>query len=411
MTDRPGRFHRGIWSSWLIRTLLVGLLTIGPLAGVRAVVAYRALELGATPAQLGTLATSFAVLALATGVPMGRWIDRFGEPRFVLLGATVLAATSLWMTTVGSVVLLIAAQAGLGFGQIALAIGMQTIVANGGPADERVLRFGAFTLVNSIGQMLSPGLATAMYGASGSAGAVFLWYAALSVVAMAVAVWLWLRPPPKRGTATTPPTGPSSILGAVGRVLRQRSVPQVMFGSIATVTTLELLTIYLPAYGQARGIAPATIGLLLSVRATSSVVSRVGLGPLLRLLGRRGLLLWSLIVPTLALALVPTTTSTTLLFVLMAVGGLGLGLGQPVSMSWVADLVPRDIRGTALAVRLSGNRVGQLLVPVTTGLIASLVGVGAAFVAMAAMLGTAAATLTGIPRDTPARGTPGEASG
>jgi MFS family permease len=62
--------------------------------------------------------------------------------------------------------------------------------------------------------------------------------------------------------------------------------------------------------------------------------------------------------------------------VLMAVGGFGLGIGQPVTMSWVAALASPGTRATALSVRLMGNRVGQMAVPVIAGLVAGGAGAG-----------------------------------
>lgn len=61
----------------------------------------------------------------------------------------------------------------------------------------------------------------------------------------------------------------------------------------------------------------------------------------------------------------------------MAVIGLGLGLGQPVTLSWVAGAARRELRGTALELRVSGNRLGQTVLPAVVGLIAGTTALGA----------------------------------
>ena len=71
---------------------------------------------------------------------------------------------------------------------------------------------------------------------------------------------------------------------------------------------------------------------------------------------------------------------------LMAVAGLGLGLGQPLTMAWVASRAPRHIRGLALGLRLSGNRLGQLLVPALVGMVLHLAGIDAIFWSVATLL-------------------------
>jgi MFS family permease len=71
--------------------------------------------------------------------------------------------------------------------------------------------------------------------------------------------------------------------------------------------------------------------------------------------------------------------------------GLGLGVGQPLTMSWLAEVAPAGLRGRAMSLRLTGNRLGQVLIPSAVGAVA--VGVGAAGVLAAT---AAALALVGI---------------
>ena len=66
---------------------------------------------------------------------------------------------------------------------------------------------------------------------------------------------------------------------------------------------------------------------------------------------------------TVALAAAAVPMPVWLLFVVMAVLGLGLGIGQPLTMSWLSAQAPAGQRGRALALRLAGNRVGQVVLP------------------------------------------------
>ena len=72
----------------------------------------------------------------------------------------------------------------------------------------------------------------------------------------------------------------------VRRILRARGVPSGIFVSLAVLSATDILTAYLPVVGEHRGIAPAVIGLLLSLRAAATIACRLVLTPLLRLLGR-----------------------------------------------------------------------------------------------------------------------------
>jgi predicted MFS family arabinose efflux permease len=55
-------------------------------------------------------------------------------------------------------------------------------------------------------------------------------------------------------------------------------------------------------------------------------------------------------------------------------------------MTMVVQLVPHHARATALAVRLTGNRVGQVAAPAAAGVVAGSVGVGSVFWLLSAML-------------------------
>ena len=49
--------------------------------GLRPLISYKALALGATTFEIGLIASSFAVLGLIGAVPVGRLTDRFGGRR------------------------------------------------------------------------------------------------------------------------------------------------------------------------------------------------------------------------------------------------------------------------------------------------------------------------------------------
>jgi predicted MFS family arabinose efflux permease len=74
------------------------------------------------------------------------------------------------------------------------------------------------------------------------------------------------------------------------------------------------------------------------------------------------------------------------LALLTIVVGAGLGYGQPLSMTLVVQRVPRHARATALAVRLTGNRLGQVAAPAAAGVVAGNAGTGAVFWLLSGLL-------------------------
>ncbi|WP_329353179.1 hypothetical protein OG226_50670 [Streptomyces sp. NBC_01261] len=110
-----------------------------------------------------------------------------------------------------------------------------------------------------------------------------------------------------------------------------------------------------------------TVGLLLAVQRAASLMARVGMLRLIRLLTRRRLLFLSMLVAAGGLAALPLADRLLGLCLLMVVIGFRLGLGQPITLGWVAEHVPDGDQGTAMSMRLGGNLLGQTIVPVTVG--------------------------------------------
>lgn len=388
-------------AGWLVRALSVALLAAVAQQAVRPMVTYRALELGASNVELGVVAGSYALLSMLFAAPLGRWVDRLGEPWFLIGGNSLVTLTAIGLALSSHLTAVIVSQALLGLGQVASLVGMQTLIANGGDKAGRDGRFGALTVLMSLAQMVGPTIAGYGYGPAGlSLTTIFLLGAGVTITSTLMAITLILRPAPRHREPAdegAPPREP--FFRSVRAVMRQPAVPHAMVASLAVLTTIDLLIAYLPAYGEANGIAAGTIGLLLGVRAAGGLVSRMAMLRLLRRTTRRRLLVQSTLLPAVALLLLPLTTSTVVLVLILAVAGYGLGLGQPLSMAWIADQVPRAIRGTALGVRISGNRLAQLTVPIGVGVIAGAAGIGAIFIASGLMLGASSYIVAQAPTD------------
>ena len=363
-------------------------------------VSYQALAVGAGPVELGIITSSFALLSLVLAVPIGRWVDRWGEPRFVVIGTALISLVALSLVWIDSIPALAASQAALGLGHILNVVATQTLIANAGDPAGRDGRFGAFTVVVSLGQLAGPALGGLLAGkalrsAAGMAAGVdpvFLLAAVSAALACVVGISLWRWQPSRIETRDTPAPSqpPPGSRATLGRVLAVPSMPEAMLASLTVLTSIDILVAYLPAYGEANAIPVEVIGLLLATRAGASLASRLLMMPLTRMLGRRRLLAASMFLPAAALLPVPLVTSEPLLFAAMLFIGFGLGLGQPLTLSWVASRAPLEVRGTALGVRLSGNRLGQLVLPAAVGAIAGWGGLAAIFWTLTALLGLAA---------------------
>lgn len=373
----PGR-NRG----WLLRLVIAFTFTQGAVSMARPAVSYRALALGADERAIGVIAGVYALLPLFAAVPLGRRTDHGRCAPLLPVGVVLITggcalsglAGSLWAMAMWSGV--------MGLGHLCFVIGAQSLVARQSAPHEQDRNFGHFTIGASLGQLIGPVAAGALIGGSDMAGSSAL---ALLVAGAGAAVSftsLWRiedRTAVKSRTAQGERVPVRSILGA-------RGVPAGMFISLSVLSATDILTAYLPVVGEHRGIAPSVIGVLLSVRAAATIACRLVLTPLLRLLGRPVLLTVTCLLAALLCAGIALPVPVWPLGLMLAVLGFCLGVGQPLSMTTVVRAAPDDARSTALALRLTGNRLGQVAAPAAAGLVAGVAGVAAPFVMLGGLL-------------------------
>src|SRR5262249_35486745 len=66
--------------------------------------------------------------------------------------------------------------------------------------------------------------------------------------------------------------------------------------------------------------------------------------------------------------------------------GVGLGIAAPLTLSGIVEVAPPEARGTAMTLRITGNRIGLVVMPFAAGLIAAITGVAGILVLTALSL-------------------------
>jgi MFS family permease len=367
---------------------------------VRPTTSYRLLGLGHGATAVGLVAAAFAVVPLFLAIPLGRRADRRYGGRLLLAGCGVQVAGCLLLSVTRSPIALGAASAVVGVGHLALALGSQAVVARESGDRRHDQHFGLLTAGVSLGQLVGPLLAGFLLGQrSGSALISATTHAML--VAAGIALLATLCAVVAERDRTDGGAEPESTAGgSVGAILATRGVPGGIFASIAVLSAADVFTAYMPVLGEQRGIGPAVIGVLLAIRAGASLVTRVGIGTLVERFGRNRLIMVSALAAAVALIGITLTHDVVFLAVLSAIVGTGLGFGQPLSMTLVVQLVPEYARATALAVRLTGNRIGQVAAPAAAGLVAGSAGARSVFWLMSGVLVASGAVVRRQPVET-----------
>jgi MFS family permease len=354
----------------LLGPLLANAFMVHTVIGIiRVTTSYRTIELDLPVLWLGVISAGFALLPVFSAVALGRFIDRGNDSQAAWIGTALilLAAAGFWAWS-SSGLNLLAFTIVLGFGHMFCMASHQMLAVRCANMRGRERAFGHFMVAVSTGQGLGPFIVGWLGGSATVPATGYLFGIGLIASALFMAVALTLRPAPKPLAHNV--GGP---VVPVGTLVRMPGMFAIITASVVTVTSLDLLVIYLPLIGAERHVDASDIGMLLAIRSVAALVARMFYSRLIVGLGRQPLTLVSISVAAAAFAVL-AVPSLPLMYLAIITIGLGLGIASTTTLSAMVDLAPPEARGTALSLRITGNRLGQVLVPFMAGLIAVAAG-------------------------------------
>jgi MFS family permease len=393
MNEAVQRFPRAIDYRLLVPLMAHGLL-VQTLTGIlRVTTSYRVLDLGLPVIWLGAISATFALLPVFLAVWVGRFIDRGHDARAARLGSALVLASGVGLYLLNSeAIWILACTVVLGIGHLFLMASHQMLCVRAAGDRNRDAVFGNFLVTNGIGQGLGP-LVVGWVGGEATipdTGLLFGLGALCCAVSMGVSMLLPAAPATGIDNAGKPAK-------PLGELLRIPGFLTILVASVVTITAQDLVTIYLPLLGAERGIDSGHIGLVLTVRSGAAIVSRLFYAMLIAAIGRAPLTVQSMVLSGLAFAALALPLPLFPMYADAVLMGLGLGVATTLSLTSVVDIVPVDARATALSLRITGNRIGQVSLPFVASLIASATGapgvlfvIGASLCASAVSVGASA---------------------
>jgi MFS family permease len=374
-------------SRWATKLLYSSAITQGAIYVIRPMITYRALELDASASTIGYIAAVYALFPVLLALTFGKLVGQIGEGRFVIAGTFFIGVSSIILLSAHSLFLLGIAAASSGLAHLACMVGGQTMVALKSRPDEYEEQFGRYTFSASLGQMVGPILATLVAGSTGvmpkSTSAAFALALAMSALAM-VPVISWRNEPP----TVVARKEDSGTLRAAGTLLKKPGMFAAIFTSLAVSSTGDILVVFLPLYGNENQFSAFSIGVIISIRAATSMASRYFLGRLSARFTPRQLIASSNTISIAMLIAMAFAPNPWILGTVVFVAGFSLGVGQPLTMTLISQLTAPEERALAVSTRLTGNRLGQFLIPAAAGLVAASAGTSAVFVGLAILVST-----------------------
>ena len=345
---------------------------------------YRALEFGISPSWIAVVSAGFALFPIMLAVPIGRQNDKGFEKLSFCFGALLLFCTLLrlaWLPP--STTLLFCLTCILGVGQMLILAALQSLLTRCCDISRVDTVLGYFMMATSLGQLIGPLTVAAIADPSGPflgtrlllacvAGAVILFLTGLLFLAS------------RLGGASL--RKEEATLVALSDLLAAKGLIWTIMASSLCVTTGDLILVYFPVLCLDRGIDPGTMGMLLTLRAGTAMLSRAFFVQLIARFGREGTMLAAMLLASVAILPLAMGAPVIAVALAMCLSGFGLGIAVTASLSLTLALAPAEARATAMSLRLTANRIGQFAIPALSGTLVAFAGTGSVFIVMSGTL-------------------------
>jgi MFS family permease len=336
-----------------------------------------------TYGQSGWLVSAFAVSLGLSNAPIGMLADRFGARLVVVVGLLLTGLISVAVGMAGSYWQLFALLIVMGLIHGSYHAPASALMARVFPASERGSAIGLHITGGHLSFFIVPATAGWLVTQTGTWSTPYIWLAWAPVLA---GIWIWYLAPRDH---QAPKGNPDRLavfreLGGIVRMVGPLVSTSIAF-QVAQAALVAFTTLYLV---DVRGIEPAWAAVLFGVPQLIGLLGSPAAGFLSDRIGRRAVILLALgmMGPSfLALTLVPNEIVVLPLIVL----GISAAMRQTPTEVLVMDTAPAHRRATALgAYHMLVQQSGGLAAP-ALGLLASLIGIGAAFTGLCASLGLA----------------------
>lgn len=353
-------------------------------------------DLGLTYAEAGTLAAIFHAASVAANFGSGPLVDMTG--RRVLFQVLSLA--------IGAAALL---AFGLGGGFAWLAAMIVLIGATNNLWHPAAIAFLSARYPKNRGYALSIHALGANVGdavAPLAAGSLLVWLAwpsvaavnALPVFAVAALLGLLLSSPRTGGGGAPKGVRGGDYLGGILSVVRDRAVLGLCLMAGFRTMAQNGLLVFLPLYlTDVLHAGPAAMGAALMTMQLGGIVASPIAGALSDRIGRRPIVMAGLGVTTAVIAALTFLGGGPLYVAGVALLGFSLYAVRPVVHSWMMDLTPPELGGSATSLMFGTQAALSTAAPILGGLIAGIWGLPAVFYMLAGIMLIANLVATMLP--------------
>ena len=318
------------------------------------------------PAMIGLLLASYALCSLVAAPLLGRWSDRYGRRRVLLLSQAGSLAGFLLLAWAPSLGWLFAARIvdGLSSGNVATA---RAYIADITAPADRTRAFGVISAAFGFGFLVGPATA----GVLGHLDPRLPLLTAAALAAASIAATWWMLPAASAPPSPQPPRTAASTtalwrLPGVGPRLAQLFAFLLAFSAFSAGFPLFCERQIGSRHGELYGLRE--VGLLLAYVGALGLLTQLWLLPrMLRAVGEAALVRIALAVAALGYAGLAFAHSLAPLLLCLSLSGIATSALRPGLLGLISQQVPATRQGAAFGAAQSLQSLAMVLAPLAAG--------------------------------------------
>lgn len=363
----------------LARLIAAQVCLHASMAGLRMAAPLLALQQGYSAAAVGFLLALFALSQVVLALPSGRYADRHGLRRPVMIAVAAaalgagLAAAFPWFPVLCLAALLTGAATGVAV------IALQRHVGRSAENLTQLReRFSFLAMGPSFSNFLGPVLAGLTIDHAGFRTSFLL------LALLPLATWYWIRPvrelPPVEIDRNAAPSQAWTLL-------REPTMKRLLAVNWLLSSCWDVHTFVVPVLGYERNFSATTIGMILGGFAIAATLTRLLLPTIARHLREWAVIAAAMLATGIVFAVYPLLDSAWAMGICSALLGVALGSVQPMIMSTLHQITPQHRHGEALGLRMMAINASSVAMPLMFGALGATVGVSAVFWFVGAAVG------------------------
>ncbi len=361
--------------------LIIILMVLDHVAfnGSRVAVSLYAINQQATPLTVGALVALYAFLPALLSVKAGRWIDRIGVNKPMLIGSVGVFIgtaipfifpflTSLYFTSIIT---------GVSF--MLINVSAYHAVGEMSSPEDRPVNFSYVALGFSTSAFIAPMLTGVVIDTLGYRVAFLI--LSLFTVLPIIALSANLLPPAKQHDPSEPIPKTD-----VTDLLKNKDLRRLFIAMAILTVAWDIYGFAIPIHGSHIGLSASQIGIVMGAFAAATFTVRLAMPFIADRVKPWSLLAVSLLISGVSFIVIPLTESVGLLMTIMFLLGIGLGAPQPMVLTLLHQAAPVGRAGEALGLRTTLINTSQTVMPLVFGAVGAALGMTPLFWTMALTL-------------------------